>query len=111
MKKLSELLNEIDFALSGLEARNETLLGLTDSLIDTFNNIFDPIGNKQELSSEDKAMVLYELLRDKNSINSLLQCLKYFIEKQADDFNKRYQEVITNNFNEMKKSVKKDGTN
>lgn len=104
MKKTSELLNEIDFALSGLEARNETLLGLTDSLIDTFNNIFDPIGNKQELSSEDKAMVLYELLRDRHSIDSLLQSLKFFIEMQEKEFEKQNQELVINNWNRGEKN-------
>lgn len=99
MKKLSELISDVDFALADLQTRNELLLGLTDSLIDTFNNVIDPIANKKETTEEDKSMVFYELLRDRNSIDSLLNSLKFFIEMQEKEFKKQNQELVINNWN------------
>lgn len=99
MKKLSELISDVDFALADLQTRNELLLGLTDSLSDIFNNVIDPIANKKEITESDKSMVFYELLRDKNSIDSLLRSLKFFIEMQDEEFAKQNKELIINNWN------------
>lgn len=99
MKKLSELISDVDFALANLQTRNKLLLGLTDSLIDTFNNVIDPIANKKEITEDDKSMVFYELLRDRHSIDSLLQSLKFFIEMQEKEFEKQNQELVINNWN------------
>ena len=99
MKKTSELISEVDFALANLQTRNKLLLGLTDSLIDTFNNVIDPIANKKEITEDDKSMVFYELLRDRHSIDSLLQSLKFFIEMQEKEFEKQNQELVINNWN------------
>ena len=99
MKKLSELISDVDFALANLQARNELLLGLTDSLSDIFNNVIDPIANKKEITEDDKSMVFYELLRDRNSIDSLLHSLKFFIEMQDEEFAKQNKEVVINNWN------------
>ncbi|WP_414152699.1 hypothetical protein ACKN8S_04170 [Limosilactobacillus reuteri] len=99
MKKLSELISDVDFALADLQKRNELLLGLTDSLIDTFDNVIDPIANKKEITESDKSMVFYELLRDRNSIDSLLHSLKFFIEMQDEEFAKQNKELIINNWN------------
>lgn len=99
MKKLSELISNVDFALADLQTRNELLLGLTDSLIDTFDNVIDPIANKKEITEDDKSTVFYELLRDRNSIDSLLHSLKFFIEMQDEKFEKQNQELVINNWN------------
>lgn len=99
MKKLSELISDVDFALANLQARNELLLGLTDSLIDTFDNVIDPIANKKEITEDDKSTVFYELLRDRNSIDSLLHSLKFFIEMQDEEFEKQNKELVINNWN------------
>ncbi|MCC4518029.1 hypothetical protein [Limosilactobacillus reuteri] len=99
MKKLSELISDVDFALANLQARNELLLGLTDSLSDIFNNVIDPIANKKEITEDDKSMVFYELLRDRNSIDSLLHSLKFFIEMQDEEFAKQNKELVINNWN------------
>ncbi len=99
MKKLSELISDVDFALADLQARNELLLGLTDSLSDIFNNVIDPIANKKEITEDDKSMVFYELLRDRNSIDSLLRSLKFFIEMQDEEFAKQNKELVINNWN------------
>lgn len=99
MKKLSKLISDVDFALANLQARNELLLGLTDSLIDTFDNVIDPIANKKEITEDDKSTVFYELLRDRNSIDSLLHSLKFFIEMQDEEFEKQNQELVVNNWN------------
>lgn len=99
MKKLSKLISDVDFALANLQARNELLLGLTDSLIDTFDNVIDPIANKKEITEDDKSTVFYELLRDRNSIDSLLHSLKFFIEMQDEEFEKQNKELVINNWN------------
>ena len=99
MKKLSELISDVDFALANLQARNELLLGLTDSLSDIFNNVIDPIANKKEITEDDKSMVFYELLRDRNSIDSLLHSLKFFIEMKDEEFAKQNKELVINNWN------------
>ena len=99
MKKLSELISDVDFALADLQKRNELLLGLTDSLSDIFNNVIDPIANKKEITEDDKSMVFYELLRDRNSIDSLLHSLKFFIEMQDEEFAKQNKELVINNWN------------
>lgn len=99
MKKLSELISNVDFALADLQTRNELLLGLTDSLIDTFDNVIDPIANKKEITEDDKSTVFYELLRDRNSIDSLLHSLKFFIEMQDEEFEKQNKELVINNWN------------
>lgn len=99
MKKTSELISDVDFALADLQKRNELLLGLTDSLIDTFDNVIDPIANKKEITEDDKSMVFYELLRDRNSIDSLLHSLKFFIEMQDEEFAKQNKELVINNWN------------
>ena len=99
MKKLSELISDVDFALANLQARNELLLGLTDSLSDIFNNVIDPIANKKEITEDDKSMVFYELLRDRNSIDSLLHSLRFFIEMQDEEFAKQNKELVINNWN------------
>ena len=99
MKKLSELISDVDFALANLQARNELLLWLTDSLSDIFNNVIDPIANKKEITEDDKSMVFYELLRDRNSIDSLLHSLKFFIEMQDEEFAKQNKELVINNWN------------
>ena len=99
MKKLSELISDVDFALADLQTRNELLLGLTDSLSDIFNNVIDPIANKKEITEDDKSMVFYELLRDRNSIDSLLRSLKFFIEMQDEEFAKQNKELVINNWN------------
>ncbi|WP_019251806.1 hypothetical protein [Limosilactobacillus reuteri] len=104
MKKTSELISEVDFALANLQTRNKLLLGLTDSLIDTFNNVIDPIANKKEITEDDKSMVFYELLRDRHSIDSLLQSLKFFIEMQEKEFEKQNQELVINNWNRGEKN-------
>lgn len=101
MKKLSELISDVDFALANLQTRNKLLLGLTDSLIDTFDNVIDPIANKKEITESDKSMVFYELLRDRNSIDSLLHSLKFFIEMQDEEFAKQNKELVINNWNKV----------
>ena len=101
MKKLSELISDVDFALANLQTRNKLLLGLTDSLIDTFDNVIDPIANKKEITEDDKSMVFYELLRDRNSIDSLLHSLKFFIEMQDEEFAKQNKELVINNWNKV----------
>lgn len=99
MKNTDKLISDVDFALADLQKRNELLLGLTDSLIDTFDNVIDPIANKKETTEEDKSMVFYELLRDRNSIDSLLHSLKFFIEMQDEEFAKQNKELVINNWN------------
>ncbi|MBC6909782.1 hypothetical protein DT304_00320 [Lactobacillus reuteri] len=99
MKNTDKLISDVDFALANLQTRNKLLLGLTDSLIDTFDNVIDPIANKKEITEDDKSMVFYELLRDRHSINSLLQSLKFFIEMQEKEFEKQNQELVINNWN------------
>ena len=99
MKNTDKLISDVDFALADLQKRNELLLGLTDSLIDTFDNVIDPIANKKEITEDDKSMVFYELLRDRHSIDSLLQSLKFFIEMQEKEFEKQNQELVINNWN------------
>ena len=99
MKNTDKWISDVDFALADLQKRNELLLGLTDSLIDTFDNVIDPIANKKETTEEDKSMVFYELLRDRNSIDSLLHSLKFFIEMQDEEFAKQNKELVINNWN------------
>ncbi|MDO5008977.1 MAG: hypothetical protein Q4E15_08740 [Lactobacillus johnsonii] len=99
MKNTDKLISDVDFALADLQARNELLLGLTDSLSDIFNNVIDPIANKKEITEDDKSMVFYELLRDRNSIDSLLHSLKFFIEMQDEEFAKQNKELVINNWN------------
>ena len=99
MKNTDKLISDVDFALADLQARNELLLGLTDSLSDIFNNVIDPIANKKEITEDDKSMVFYELLRDRNSIDSLLHSLKFFIEMQDEEFAKQKKELVINNWN------------
>lgn len=99
MKNTDKLISDVDFALADLQTRNELLLGLTDSLSDIFNNVIDPIANKKEITEDDKSMVFYELLRDRNSIDSLLRSLKFFIEMQEKEFKKQNQELVINNWN------------
>ena len=99
MKNTEKLISDVDFALADLQTRNELLLGLTDSLSDIFNNVIDPIANKKEITEDDKSMVFYELLRDRNSIDSLLHSLKFFIEMQEKEFKKQNQKLVINNWN------------
>lgn len=99
MKNTDKLISDVDFALADLQTRNELLLGLTDSLSDIFNNVIDPIANKKEITEDDKSMVFYELLRDRNSIDSLLHSLKFFIEMQEKEFKKQNQKLVINNWN------------
>lgn len=99
MKNTDKLISNVDFALADLQTRNELLLGLTDSLIDTFDNVIDPIANKKEITESDKSMVFYELLRDRNSIDSLLHSLKFFIEMQDEEFAKQNKGLVINNWN------------
>lgn len=99
MKNTDKLISDVDFALADLQKRNKLLLGLTDSLIDTFDNVIDPIANKKEITESDKSMVFYELLRDRNSIDSLLSSLKFFIEMQDEEFAKQNKELVINNWN------------
>lgn len=99
MKNTDKLISDVDFALADLQTRNELLLGLTDSLSDIFNNVIDPIANKKEITEDDKSMVFYELLRDRNSIDSLLHSLKFFIEMQDEEFAKQNKELVINNWN------------
>ena len=89
-------LNKLDFALSDLQTDNKTLRGLLASLSDTLEYICSPIGNKQLLTDEQKTMVAYELLRDKDSINALLRSLKHFTNEQGKKLNDAYDEFITN---------------
>lgn len=89
-------LTKLDFALSDLQTDNKTLRGLLASLSDTLEYICSPIGNKQLLTDEQKTMVAYELLRDKDSINALLRSLKHFTNEQGKKLNDAYDEFITN---------------
>ena len=89
-------LTKLDFALSDLQTDNKTLRGLLASLSDTLEYICSPIGNKHLLTDEQKTMVAYELLRDKDSINALLRSLKHFTNEQGKKLNDAYDEFITN---------------
>lgn len=89
-------LTKLDFALSDLQTDNKTLRGLLASLSDEFEYICSPIGNKQLLTDEQKTMVAYELLRDKDSINALLRSLKHFTNEQGKKLDDTYDEFITN---------------
>lgn len=87
MKKSTEL----DTALSDLQTGNQTLLGLLSLLADQFDFICSPIDGKQNTTGADRAMVVYELSRDKNAINSLLYSLRHFINEQDKKLSNIYK--------------------
>lgn len=87
---------ELDFALSALQLNNKTLSGLLNALTDTFDNICSPIGYDGNITDEQRSLIIYELLRDKNSIYALLDSLKHFTSEQDKELADTYNQFIIN---------------
>lgn len=87
-------INELDAKLGNIQLDNKMILGLLDSLTDTFNIICSPIEGAKSFSEEQRNLVFYELTRDKNSIDSLLFSLNHFIKEQDKMLNDAYDEFI-----------------
>lgn len=85
---------ELDTKLCDIQFDNKTILGLLNSLTDTFDIICSPIEGVKSFSEEQRSLVFYELTRDKNSIDSLLFSLKHFIKEQDKMLNDAYDEFI-----------------
>lgn len=87
---------ELDYALSSLQLNNQTVTGLLAVLTDTLDIICQPISNgKQALTKEQADLIVYELLRDKKSIDALLKSLKHFINDQDKQLTDIYKQFIT----------------
>lgn len=82
---------ELDTTLSNLQVENQMLLGLLDLLADKFDFICSPIDGKQNATDTERARVVYELLRDKNAIDSLLYSLRHFINEQDKRLSNAYK--------------------
>lgn len=87
-------ITELDAKLGDIQLDNKMILGLLNSLTDTFDNICSPIEGVKSFSEEQRNIVFYELTRDKNSIDSLLFSLKHFIKEQDKMLNDTYDEFI-----------------
>lgn len=87
-------ITELDAKLGDIQLDNKMILGLLDSLTDTFDNICSPIEGVKSFSEEQRTLVFYELTRDKNSIDSLLFSLNHFIKEQDKMLNDAYDEFI-----------------
>lgn len=87
-------ITKLDAKLCEIQFDNKTILGLLNSLTDTFDIICSPIEGVKSFSEEQRSLVFYELTRDKNSIDSLLFSLKHFIKEQDKMLNDAYDEFI-----------------
>lgn len=87
-------ITKLDDKLCGIQFDNKTILGLLNSLTDTFDIICSPIEGVKSFSEEKRNLVFYELTRDKNSIDSLLFSLNHFIKEQDKMLNDVYDEFI-----------------
>lgn len=87
-------ITKLDAKLCAIQFDNKTILGLLNSLTDTFDNICSPIEGVKSFSEEQIGRVFYELTRDKNSIDSLLFSLNHFIKEQDKMLNDAYDEFI-----------------
>lgn len=85
---------ELDTKLSDIQLDNKMILGLLDSLTDTFNNICSPVNGKEFATDEDRKMIAYELVRDRNSIDALLFSLNHFILEQDKQLDSVYDEFV-----------------
>lgn len=85
---------ELDAKLCDIQFENKTILGLLNSLTDTFDNICLPIEDVKSFSEGQISLVFYELTRDKDSIDSLLFSLNHFIKEQDKMLNDAYDEFI-----------------
>ncbi len=85
---------ELDAKLCEIRFDNKTILGLLNSLTDTFDNICSPIEDVKSFSEEQISLVFYELTRDKGSIDALLRSLKHFTNEQGKKLDDAYDEFI-----------------
>ncbi|WHO85083.1 hypothetical protein [Limosilactobacillus oris] len=89
-------ITELDFALGDLQLNNKTLSGLLNVLTDTFDNICSPIDHDGQITDGQRSLTIYELLRDKNSIDALLDSLKHFTSEQDKKLADTYNQFIIN---------------
>ena len=87
-------ITELDDKLCDIQFDNKTILGLLNSLTDTFDYICSPIEGVKSFSEERRNLVFYELTRDKDSIDSLLRSLKHFTNEQGKKLDDAYDKFI-----------------
>lgn len=86
--------NDLDFDLSDIQVDNKTQAGLVNGLDDIITKLLDPLDTDKRPNDTMRQMVIYELMRDKETIKALLRCLRSTTKGQADKLEAAYQKYV-----------------
>lgn len=92
MKQIN--LSNLDLQLCDLTANNENQEGLLDTLEMILSEIIDPIYRTSTPNHEQRAMIVYSVLRNKKAIRALVSCLNQNVKKQSNDLNTLYSQCF-----------------